>query len=175
VRPRQLALSIACDEAAIDRTGSDDCYTPPEVVDNVREALGGSIETDPCWSPLSYTEPDRGWTVSDDGLCQAWIGRVFVNPPYSRPHEWIRRAAEHTGPTVALVKGDPSTRWFRWIWTAPIVAFPTGRLRFRGEYAGGGPAAFPSAFAFWRCEPLRVLRAFGDWCELVEPIGGPRP
>jgi len=71
---------------------------------------------------------------------------VFLNPPYSDPAPWLKRAAAHHGPVVCLVKHDPSTEW--WQRYAPLfrVVAIGQRLRFIGP--GEGVANFPSALWF---------------------------
>lgn len=37
---------------------------------------------------------------------------VYINPPFSNPLPWVRRAAAHTGPVVLLLPLDPTTKWW---------------------------------------------------------------
>ena len=71
---------------------------------------------------------------------------VFLNPPYSEPGPWLRKAAHHPGPVVCLVKLDPSTEW--WQRYAPFfrVVAVGQRLRFLSDSEKDGVANFPSAF-----------------------------
>ena len=61
---------------------------------------------DPC--PLGGLE--RG----PDGLTSDWPTDrpVYINPPFSNPLPWCRRAAQHPGPVTMLVPVDPTTRWW---------------------------------------------------------------
>jgi len=70
---------------------------------------------------------------------------IFINPPYSNPVPWIRRAAKHTGPVVLLVRADPSTSWWAYSQEGFKVTFIGQRLRFGSAKT---PASFPSAI--WR-------------------------
>lgn len=139
---------------------SDACYTPQYILEAAERILGGPIETDPCWSLESLVRPTRyGWTIRDRGETQPWYGRTFVNPPYSDPGPFMQRAAAHDAPTVALVKLDPSTAWWkdnissRWedMEHGMGICLLDHRVKFKGGYAGGGAAPFPSALITWRC------------------------
>lgn len=90
---------------------------------------------DPC--PL-----DPNYTI--DGLAMDWIGHVFVNPPYSKPLPWVKKAIEESknGCVIALLlKHDSSTEWYRLLheagWHMMMI---NGRLK----HGTGKGAAFPS-------------------------------
>ncbi len=138
---------------------SDECYTPPWLLDLAEQALGGPIDTDPAWSPLSAVRPRaQGWTHVDGGQDRPWLGRVFCNPPYSDPGAFIRRARDHDGPAVLLVKLDPSTRWFaEALDGGAVLVLLRNRVRFVGEYADGNAAPFPSAVLAFRCPDVQAF------------------
>lgn len=130
---------------------SDDWYTPPLIFD----ALGLRFDLDPC-APvggLPWIPAARYYTEADDGLAQEWYGRVWLNPPYSKPWPWVERLAEH-GNGIALIQADTSTRgWHEWVAKAHVVCFVRGRLQYvRGDLEPQS-ARFASA-----------LVAFGDVC-----------
>jgi site-specific DNA-methyltransferase (adenine-specific) len=84
-----------------------------------------------------------------DGLNRPWGKSVFLNPPYSKPAPWCRKAYEESqhGKTVVwLLRGDTSTKWFHdWVLNKAEIRFIKGRLNF-----GAGPAPFASIIAIWR-------------------------
>jgi len=82
-----------------------------------------------------------------DGLEKDWENKTFVNPPYSNPLPWIKKAIQESikGKTVVmLLRMDTSTKWFKELQEAGAVfLWVNGRLRFRT----GKPANFPSMLA----------------------------
>jgi len=64
--------------------------TPAALVAEIRRALDGVIDVDPCTEPHNPTGARRFFTAAaDDGLTKRWRGRVFCNPPYSPIQPWI--------------------------------------------------------------------------------------
>lgn len=91
---------------------------------------------DPC-------EISNGELRAFDGLGD-WKDKTFVNPPYSDPLPWVRKAIAESKKgkrIVMLLKADTSTKWFselqnngaKFLWV-------NGRLK----YKTGKPAPFPS-------------------------------
>jgi len=115
---------------------SDDWRTPKEVYDTLDAEF--HFNDDPC--------PIQG----NGGLERDWGTSVFMNPPYSKPTPWVKKAYEESlkGKTVVgLLRGDTSTRWFHdWVWHKAELIFVKGRLKFNGI----GPAPFPSIIAIWK-------------------------
>lgn len=51
-----------------------------------------------------------------DGLSIDWKNPSYVNPPYSKPLDWVEKAiieSEKGINVVMLLKVDPSTRWYK--------------------------------------------------------------
>lgn len=150
-------------------SASDSWCTPKWLTD-----LLGRFDLDPCSNAQSTVQAayvcqlgydncvmsDRRISLHGDGLEFDWETRsVFVNPPYSDPLPWCRKLRDHNGPWCALLKLDPSTRW----WAALMEASPTvapfrKRLKFEStpasetEHAKGMTANFPSVLIYsaWR-------------------------
>ena len=90
-----------------------------------------------------------GGAMLNDGLSREWGTSVFMNPPYSNPTPWVKKAYEESlkGKTVVgLLRGDTSTKWFHeWVYRKAELVFIKGRLRFDDS----GPAPFASIIAIW--------------------------
>ena len=98
----------------LDQHDSDQHFTQPWVF----EALGLKFDLDvaaPCggvpWIPAQHT-----YCKLNDALQQRWYGRVWMNPPYTKPAPWVDKFIEH-GNGIALL---PITRgmWFDKVWAA---------------------------------------------------------
>ena len=80
---------------------NDDWYTPEDIVELSREALGGRIELDPASSEEANARvrAERyydGWAmgVPLSGLDAAWdCETFFMNCPFSSPGRWFTKAA----------------------------------------------------------------------------------
>lgn len=65
---------------------TDEWYTPKEILD-----ILSPFDLDPC-APMAPLWPTAQtmWNKQDDGLSKDWFGRVWLNPPYSRPLTTVR-------------------------------------------------------------------------------------
>lgn len=147
------------------QTGACEWYSPRELVDAVRDVLGG-IDLDPASCDVANTvvQAARIYTVDDDGLAHPWHGRVYLNPPYRAPDivHFCEKFAHHVAggdisAGIALVNNATDTAWFGTLaGTATAFCFPTSRCRYwqpdretstalQGQaviYAGPDAAAF---------------------------------
>lgn len=109
----------------------DDYYTPRFVL----ETMGLTFDLDVAAPPggVPWVPATRFLTMEDDGLSAEWVGRVWMNPPYSQATPWVRRFIEH-GHGVALVPHAKSA-WHPLLWAAAdAVAFPDRYFDFVGGF-----------------------------------------
>ena len=92
---------------------SDEWYTPRSLFDQ----LDIEFDLDPASCPpeLSAVPAARFYTVEDDGLSLPWEGRVWMNPPFSKPTPWVNRFIEH-GHGIALLPSTSTGRWVDKMW-----------------------------------------------------------
>lgn len=149
--------------------------TPPEVL-----AALGAFDLDPC-APIEQPWPTaaRRFTVLDDGLAQAWDGRVWLNPPYENGEieRWLGRMVEHNRGT-ALIFARTETEAFRnGVWrAASAILFMHGRIHFhvgeafsvvrtRQTFAAGdrakGNAGAPTVLVAYGADDADVLAECG--------------
>jgi choline dehydrogenase-like flavoprotein len=116
---------------------------------------------DPC--PLNY---DYNPISHTDGLKIDWRFHTFVNPPYSDPLPWVRKAIREQakGNTVVLLlKHDSSTKWYSLLHEAGAnFMMINGRLK----YGNTKTAAFPSMLAVLTGhEPNPILKGVTEFGE----------
>jgi ParB family chromosome partitioning protein len=150
-------------------SGENEWYTPAEYIAAARDVMGG-IDLDPASSREAneVVQAQRFFTVDDNGLRQAWSGRVWLNPPYVRPlvDEFCAKLAESyaqgdVSEACVLTNNATETGWFHALAeVAGAICFPRHRVRFwypgrdsltplQGQavlYLGGSVDAFRSRF-----------------------------
>lgn len=136
----------------------DDWYTPAGLFN----ALGLEFDLDVCAPPggVPWIPAQCYFTLEQDGLAQPWSGRVWMNPPFSKPGPWVERFLSH-GHGIALLPMAKS-QWFSVLWAsrAAIVALSARQGDFLRDRSGAGPGAMRHGL---------VLVALGPDC--VEAIG----
>ena len=109
---------------------TDTWLTPPWLLEKL-----GKFDLDPC--------PPNG----TNGLKIDWVGRVWLNPPYSKNALFMEKMAKHTN-GIALVFARTETKWFQdWVFPyAYSICFIRGRIKFYKEDGteAAGNAGAPS-------------------------------
>ena len=123
---------------------SDECYAPKSLFDQ----LDIEFDLDPasCPKELSAVPTRRIYTIEDDGLSQHWEGRVWLNPPYSKPTPWVDQFIDH-GHGIALLPVANNARWMARLWSdAAGVALWSDALFNRAD---GTKYGIPMASLLW--------------------------
>lgn len=99
----------------------------------ILQALG-EFDLDPAAAdPRPWDTAKHHYTEADNGLLQPWLGRVWLNPPYSKVplRKFMARMADH-GRGTALVFARTETETFhRYVWgPAYALLFLEGRIDF---------------------------------------------
>jgi phage N-6-adenine-methyltransferase len=134
---------------------SDDWATPVEIVREF-EAEFGPFDLDACCRTDTAKAPTY-YTKADNSLAQPWFGRVWMNPPFSNPEPWLKKAIAETEAgraemVVALLPASTDTAWFHeHVLGKAEVRFRRGRIKFIGWR--GTPIGSPkggTVFAIYR-------------------------
>lgn len=144
---------------------SDIWLTPPFIID----ALGGpeSFDLDPATPHvMPWPTAKRRYTIEDNGLTSAWSGRVWLNPPYSRPAyaRFMGRMADHNHGTALIFARTETRSFFDCVWhRASAVLFLAGRLNFYGPDGkpGGANAGAPSVLVAYGEADAAILKSCG--------------
>jgi len=153
-------------------------YTPRIVIDHVL-AFFDEIDLDPCSNSKDAPNvPARQvFTEAENGLAQAWWGRVYMNPPYGDGiGRWVTKLCdsyeveavdglnagdeERIEAGIALLPARTDTEWFRRLRNY-TVCFIKGRLRFVGA---DNSAPFPSMLVYLGDE-------YDRFAEVMQPLG----
>lgn len=149
--------------AAAHSVETSEWFTPRDIVAASRAFLGG-IDLDPasCEAAQAIVGAQTFFTTADDGLSQAWVGRVFCNPPSPpRPWgEWLAAGVACGLVTRAIFVGysietlSQSQGWRGWRLGEPgapsIVCVPAKRPRYLRPDGtpGASPAHASAIFGF---------------------------
>lgn len=123
---------------------------PPDFFNCINQEFRFNL--DPCSTSENH-KCEEYYTAEDDGLKQDWSGKtVFVNPPYSKIGEWVKKAfyegQKDNTVVVLLIPARTDTRYFHnYIYNRSEIRFIQGRLKF-GNSKNGAP--FPSMLVIYR-------------------------
>lgn len=164
---------VAEDNHRAQGTGENEWYTPAQYIEMARECMGG-IDLDPASSEAAQrvVRADEYFTVSDNGLDQEWLGRVWLNPPYSQPAilHFIEKLTEeystgNTAEAVCLTHNYTDTAWFHLAASVcSAICFTRGRIGFLSP--SGEKAAPTQGQAFFYFGPNTAR-----FSEVFRPIG----
>lgn len=134
---------------------SDQWATPWPVIEDLAEKFG-PFDLDPAAQHATAKAPVY-FTPDEDGLSRPWFGRVWLNPPYSKPRPWCEKARDEVASgnaecVVMLLPASVDTRWFHDVVLPHAeLHFIRGRVRFLGWEGTPIPAPkAPSIVAVFR-------------------------
>lgn len=153
-------------------TGENEWYTPQKYIEAARRVMG-AIDLDPASSVAAQRtiQAVRFFTRKDDGLKQDWLGRVWLNPPYSQPdilHFCQKMVAELSEGNVAeaimLTHNYTDTAWFHHAESvAAAICFTRGRIPFVDQDGGTCAPTQGQAFFYYGERPERFAEVFREF------------
>lgn len=139
---------------------SDTWLTPKYIIDAL-----GEFDLDPCTPEFMPWETAKTrFTKADDGLIQQWLGRVWLNPPYSREAGiWMKKLAEHNRGTALLLARTETKDWFQNVWPkAEAILFMDRRIHFHlpdGSKAKANCGAAPALIAYGEEDGIKLAES----------------
>lgn len=92
---------------------NDELYTPKALFDKL--GLQFDLDVASSYNDNIATPTINRFTIDDDALNQDWYGRVWMNPPFSKPSPCAEKWLSH-GFGVALMPLSGNSRWWRNLW-----------------------------------------------------------
>lgn len=137
---------------------TDEWYTPKWIIDAL-----GVFDLDPCASGIpGLRRAITEYTKDDDGLSKKWFGRVWLNPPYSRPliEKFMYRMAEHNNGVALIFNRADSKLFHETIFDkASALLFLKGRIKFlRADGTEGGSPGCGSVLVAYGQECAEAMR-----------------
>ena len=146
-------------------TGNNERYTPPEIIELVREVLG-SIDLDPasCSIANETVKAATFYSADDDGLSKEWTGKIFMNPPYSKDliEKFVDKLIDSSfDEAITLTHNCTETNWgSKLLKNATAVAFPIGRIDCKTPSGDGGSPKQGSMICYFGNNTKKFIDVF---------------
>lgn len=149
---------------------TDEWYTPQEVINKL-----GVFDLDPC-APVSPLFPTakKMYNKQDDGLMQKWEGKVWLNPPYSRPliEQFIKKMVEHNNGIALLFNRCDNKMFHELIFPNMAgILFLKSRIKFlRPDGTQGSSPGCGSVLIAFGEKNAEILKKCGLEGSYLEPL-----
>jgi len=153
------------------KPNNNEYATRPELWRPIRKAVGG-FNTDPAGGAEAQDIADTVFTIAENGMSKDWVGKVWLNPPFSDKVRWYKkliaeRKAGNCTLGVALCPVDTSTQWFQnWFAQADLICWLEGR----DWYVADGQPSFNTAVGVFGESPPELLDVLGGLGTVTQPL-----
>jgi hypothetical protein len=161
------------DSELVQQSLSNEHYTPEKYIEAARKVLGG-IDLDPasCEEANEIIKAKRFFTEADDGLAQAWKGRVWLNPPYGdKVGKFVSKLRNEKGVTASITLVNAhctDTIWFQLLWDGTLC-FTDHRINFYGDDERSG-STHGSVFVYFGPDKDRFAKEFSQFGAVVRSV-----
>ncbi len=146
-----------------------DEHNTPEFITDAARAIMGGIDLDPMSNAIANRtiKAHQIYTKTDDGLTKPWLGRIWLNPPFSLADRAVEKliASYESGDVfeaILLIKSAPDTKRHQSLYRYPFCDL-NGRLKFEAE---GNKQSAPFATVLFYLGPN-----FSRFREIMSPHG----
>lgn len=142
------------------KNSTDEWYTPKEIIDAL-----GPFDTDP-YAPISPLWPTASvmYNKNDNGLIKNWEGRVWLNPPYSRPLicQFLEKMSAHNNGIALLYNRCDSVMFQEHVLSkCSGILFLSKRIKFyRPDGTQGGSPGCGSILVAYGQNNLDTLKGY---------------
>lgn len=157
-------------------TGENEWYTPGQYLNTARDFMGG-FDIDPASSELANktVKANKFFDIEANGLNQKWLGKIWMNPPYSQPdiRLFIEKLVDefnngNVTEAIALTHNYTDTAWFHTaINTASAVCFTRGRIGFINPEGKKAAPTQGQAFIYFGDRAQEFNRAFSQFGKVL--------
>ena len=137
---------------------SDDYYTPPWIFDKLAMTfdLDVAAPTGGChWIPATHH-----YDQQTNGLTSNWYGNVFMNPPFSKPNDWVNKFMQRAN-GIALLPMSKSY-WFDLIWhNAEGITSLQSNLKFVNPTGASGSISIGAMLFAYGQHNVNALQNIG--------------
>ncbi len=123
---------------------TDVWLTPPALITSL-----GEFDLDPCCpNNLPWKTAKEFFSLENgqDGLKLPWIGRVWLNPPYSNWVPFLEKLKNHNNGISLIFARTETKGFFDHVWeNADSILFLKRRVKFvKADLSSGGSSTAPS-------------------------------
>lgn len=139
----------------LDYKENDSYYTPRWVF----ETLNTRFDLDVCAPKegVPWLPADKHYSIEDDGLTSPWSGKVWMNPPYSKPTPWIEKFIDH-GNGIALIQVSKSNAFLRMWNEMDAICFLPRNIMFEHKDEGKKGIFMPVALFAMGSNNVDILK-----------------
>lgn len=159
-------------------------YTPKEIIELARQVMG-DIDLDPASSDeaQAHIKAHSYFTEKEDGLSLAWLGKIWLNPPYSKTGGrsnqdiWAEKLITeyqegHVIEAILLVKAALGYQWFEELWDIWPACFARKRLSFiKNDGDDEGESKQGTALFYFGSNLERFIEVFSSIGRITVPDG----
>ncbi len=148
-------------------TGSNEWYTPAIWLARAKECLG-EIDLDPCSCDRAQeiVKATYYYTLAQDGLCQPWHDRVWLNPPYDHPAPWTDRLIDEyrnqsVSAALCLVNASIAALWFQRLARSCVRRLDISpRINFWSSVNSGSGNRYDQVLFYFGKDPMKFEQVF---------------